>query len=196
MKKNGTILKTLLLGVCLTVFTQCKKGEDDPALTLRTRKARVVGDWKAVSGTSSYSDEGPSFKNSSEVTYDGINYKGIETVASGNDSQRSSFSGTFSYEILFESNGCYKITETYNGKPFVSTGTWNFTGNIGDNKNKEQIVLTQNNYEGNSFKGNTIQQTYNIKELRNKKMVLYSHSRSEYNGYSQNQSEEFTFEHK
>ncbi|MFO0357925.1 MAG: hypothetical protein ACK50A_13310 [Sphingobacteriaceae bacterium] len=196
MKQNGTLVRTLLLSVCLILLTQCKKGEDDPAFTLRTRKARVVGDWKATKGKSSYADEGPAFKNSSEIIYDGINYKGIETVSAGNDSQKSSFAGTFTYEILIENNGRYKITETYNGKPFVSTGTWNFTGNIGDNKNKEQIVLTQNNYEGNSFKGNTIQQTFNIKELRNKKMVLYSHSSSEYNGYSQNQSEEFTFEHK
>lgn len=196
MKQKGTIIKTLLLGLCLTTFIQCKKAEDDPAFSLRTRKARVVGDWKAVSGTSSYSDEGPGFKNSNEVTYDGLNYKGIETLASENDSQRSSYSGVFTYEIKFESNGRYTITETYNGKPFVSSGIWNFTGNVGKFNNKEQIVLTQQNYQGNNFRGNTIYKTYNIKELRNKKLVLYAQSYSEYNGYSQSQSEEFTFEHK
>jgi hypothetical protein len=78
----------------------------------------------------------------------------------------------------------------------VSSGIWNFTGNVGKFNNKEQIVLTQQNYQGNNFRGNTIYQTYNIKELRNNKLVLYAQSYSEYNGYSQSQSEEFTFEHK
>jgi len=48
MYKKQFILISLL---SVFVFSECKKGEEDPLISLRTRKARVVGKWKIKSGT-------------------------------------------------------------------------------------------------------------------------------------------------
>ncbi len=46
------ILKSLLIiSLCAFAFTDCKKFEDGPMFSLRTKKARVEGDWKIVKYT-------------------------------------------------------------------------------------------------------------------------------------------------
>lgn len=49
-------IKLLLIFVILTgtILPSCRKGEGDPFLTLRSRKARITGEWKMDSRTSSY----------------------------------------------------------------------------------------------------------------------------------------------
>jgi hypothetical protein len=43
---NFKTILVLFLGLFFTLpFQSCKKGEDDPALSFRSRKARVVGEW-------------------------------------------------------------------------------------------------------------------------------------------------------
>jgi hypothetical protein len=49
MKK---LLAVILLAIfALTGFNSCKKYEDGPLISLRTKKARVVGDWKISKAT-------------------------------------------------------------------------------------------------------------------------------------------------
>ncbi|MDD4575741.1 MAG: hypothetical protein PHI36_04870, partial [Bacteroidales bacterium] len=57
MKNYKIIL--LLLAVFATTFSACKKGEDDPALSLRSRKARVAGEWKMtnIKSTNTFSSD-------------------------------------------------------------------------------------------------------------------------------------------
>ena len=45
---RNLVLATLAFAIAMPLFNGCKKGADDPFLTLRSRKARVVGDWKAT----------------------------------------------------------------------------------------------------------------------------------------------------
>lgn len=40
----------LLLFACTLAFSGCRKGEDDPLVSLRTRKARICGAWKLRTG--------------------------------------------------------------------------------------------------------------------------------------------------
>ncbi|HRH12695.1 MAG TPA: hypothetical protein PLU73_14335, partial [Bacteroidia bacterium] len=60
----------------------------------------------------------------------------------------------------------------------IVSGTWNFTDGIGDSKKREQIVLFLKSSTGISgsttlsYTGNKVYMTFNIKELRNKKIVL------------------------
>lgn len=50
-----------LLFLAITFFSGCKKGEEDPFLSLRSRKARVVGEWtsSSISSATSYIKEYP-----------------------------------------------------------------------------------------------------------------------------------------
>lgn len=187
---TGTLLITTILNLC----TSCKKGEDDPAFSLRTRKARVTGEWKAVQGTSYTSNEGIDYKNTQEVTYTENTFNGIQIETSLNDIKKVTYAGKYSYEITLDKNGNYEINQTSDGKEFYSKGRWNFTGNIGKNKNKQQLVLTQTNNNGRNITGNFVNQTFDIKELRNKKMVLTNEFNTEIAGYIQKQKTEFTFE--
>lgn len=42
------LLPIILLFVAMGSFTSCKKGEDDPAISLRSRKARFANTWTLV----------------------------------------------------------------------------------------------------------------------------------------------------
>ncbi|NQV51603.1 MAG: hypothetical protein HQ500_00380 [Flavobacteriales bacterium] len=50
----------LLLAVASLEFSGCKKGNEDPALSLRSRKARVTGVWNVVSYGDTSTFEGAS----------------------------------------------------------------------------------------------------------------------------------------
>ncbi|KAK6020062.1 hypothetical protein OSTOST_14290, partial [Ostertagia ostertagi] len=57
---------------------ECKKGEDDPIISLRTRKARAEGDWRLVSGTAGYTTKG----YNETYDFDGTNKHKIDYVIS------------------------------------------------------------------------------------------------------------------
>lgn len=46
--KTIYLLPIILLFVAIGSITSCKKGEDDPAISLRSRKARFVNQWTLV----------------------------------------------------------------------------------------------------------------------------------------------------
>ncbi|PBQ32189.1 hypothetical protein CNR22_10535 [Sphingobacteriaceae bacterium] len=174
MKSQKIYLSVLLLlSLC---FTECKKGEDDPLLSLRTRKARVVGKWKLVSGlktTVSF----PSWTTTTEYTRNEY----IQKYTGSNQTEK----GDIFYFIEFKKNG--EVNESrqleYNDRHGI-VGTWNFTGGIGGKKNKEEILLHDSRV---IFPSDIV---YNIKELRAKKLVLVRGYQYNANGFN----EEFTFE--
>ena len=48
--KTKSFLAIALIFSSLLVFTGCRKGEDDPFLSFRSRTARLTGEWKLKSG--------------------------------------------------------------------------------------------------------------------------------------------------
>ncbi|TND05086.1 MAG: hypothetical protein FD123_3706 [Bacteroidetes bacterium] len=123
---------TLILGSL--ALESCKKGEGDPALSFRSRKARVAGEWKTTAGS------GTSTAGSTTTTwtYDGANY----TTTSGSNSV--TVARTMNY--VFEKAGTYTFTQVTTSTGYSETitqsGTWNFTGGVGEMKNKSQMVMT------------------------------------------------------
>lgn len=168
----------------LLLFSECKKGPDDPLISLRTRKARVVGDWKLSSGTDTYEESssgGHEGKNT--TTYDGSTYTTVSETTYGTNSSQDTETGTFVLKMSFKKDGKFEMEETRDGIVSITKGTWNFTGKIGKSKNKEQIVLHYTSSvdpsNSNNSSGNTTDKLFNIKELRNKKMVLVSEQGNE-----------------
>jgi hypothetical protein len=104
MKKISFIL---LLAV-ITVFTGCKKGENDPFLSLTSRTKRVLGEWTCTSMTNYYTyDDGESYY---EESFDGTktvktdhytNYLGQEVT--NVDTVTNSITVTFNENGTFES---------------------------------------------------------------------------------------------
>src|SRR6185436_4431068 len=50
---KSAILRVFVLTM-LVFFFGCKKGEEDPRISLRTRKARLAGEWRLKNGSASY----------------------------------------------------------------------------------------------------------------------------------------------
>ena len=136
-----TILKLILFAFIITNLASCKKGEDDPFLSVRTRKARVVGDWTVKSGSMIYSYSTQNTSSSDNITFSGIAYTDVSSFTSNNITNSNTTTGTFSYKINFLKDGSFKMTQVFDGSTYVTDGFWNFTAGIGKLKNKEQIVL-------------------------------------------------------
>ncbi|MFZ7170908.1 MAG: hypothetical protein ACO1G2_12105 [Bacteroidota bacterium] len=176
MKKN-----TLYLFILLLISSACKKGPNDPAISLHSRKARVVGEWTIKSGSSTYSTTSSQNKKTNHrFTFTENSYDYF-----GTDEDNISYVGKGSYffKIKFEKNGNVKISETYDNLNYTANGTWDFNNGIGDAKSKEQIIinLTYSSFPigSTNFSGNQTQITYTLTELRNNKMSLYQSSKED-----------------
>lgn len=180
--------KTLiLLSLVAAIFGQCKKGKDDPFMSIHTRKARLVGEWKLTKGLTTSTSIPYTGNNSSSTT------ENLTETTFAISSLSGSSSGTYSYKIEIKKDGTFSSTEmkSYIGNnPYTVTttksGTWNFTGRVGDYKNKEQVVFsTLSENIITQFSNSTTNTTYTytknnvdnsgswlLKELRNKKIVV------------------------
>lgn len=84
--KNKTLILTIVVAMIAVVFSGCKKGEDDPFLSFRSRNARIIGEWiiNTMSQTTTTVDETNS-TNTVNSDYSHSKNTEIETVTiSGN----------------------------------------------------------------------------------------------------------------
>lgn len=194
MKKIVKLALIAAVALPAVTFVGCKKGENDPAVSLRSRKGRVAGEWK-VSSVEGTSNEAGVITT---TTYDGTTW--TETTT-GNDPETSQ--RTINY--TFEKDGTFTGKETkietesftIGSQTYTTTvttnsdmeGTWNFTGGVGEMKNKSQIVLMTNKISvtqttastGNPTETDSYVVTYtgndaptamfNIDQLKNKEMI-------------------------
>jgi ABC-type phosphate transport system substrate-binding protein len=150
MKKVKFALLVLLAAIL--VLPSCKKGENDPFMSLHSRKARVVGEWTLKSGSITY--------NGSTTVYPQANY--TETVE-------------------FKGDKTYTRTTVNSGSTSVEKGSWAFSGASKEVelKNKEALILYCTSYSSGSntttytgyyaLSGPTI---LLIDKLANKEMVI------------------------
>jgi hypothetical protein len=161
----------------MIVFSSCRKGEDDPLISFRSRKARVAGNWKVTHLKNTFISYGLNNTYTTVYETDGSSY--TNTISNSNPVSSQTTTGTVSKEYTFEKKGNYSVLETRDGIAITYSGVWNFTSGVGDVKNKSQITLYQQlSWESDSSSmsntGNYFDKTYYLKELRNKKMVWYS----------------------
>ena len=180
MKKSILILTAALLSS--TGFIGCmKKGEGDPGISLHTRKARVVGEWKVSAGSGSST----SGTNTTTWTYAEPTY--TETDASGTTTMNM----TLTYTI--DKDGTWKSVQTISGTILTvaftdvttTSGKWNFTAGVGEGKKKTQLVLitesdvntytagTSTSTSTNTYTGAGAPTEINdIYQLKNKEMII------------------------
>lgn len=169
-------LATAMLCSAILFTTSCKKGEDDPFLSLQTRKARITGDWIVSTYTSqkqsTFSDEFGTTETTSASTNNYTITNGVYASQGTYQynspnitiNETSSGSGTVNISFTFNKNGTFTKTVEYvnvstttvdsgnsntQEESFIEThsGTWNFLGGIDEDfKNKERILLSIVNY--------------------------------------------------
>lgn len=134
----------------------CKKGENDPFLSLRTRKSRLAGEWILTGITGKYvSRSNTAVTNSTTVFLDGILTESSTTdFFIGNQSSvTNSTYGKYSYALSFGKDGTYSLKKELlfpsGNKKYVITesGNWVFVGKSKneDLKAKEAIQLLVKN---------------------------------------------------
>ena len=174
-------------------LTSCKKGENDPALSLKSRKARLTGEWTVTNMTGDesqiYTDLNISESYSANRVYNGKNQ--INTIKDVNGNVKNvSTSDDFTLTFTFKKDGTFTIAqkETANSSEMSSSGNWVF---LDKNKNsklkkKEAILLSMtseksvNNGESSvsTFSGlqGSSSLIFEIDELKSKKMTLIDES--------------------
>lgn len=175
--------------VGLTTMSSCKKGENDPFLSLKSRKARITGEWKLTGGSSTNTYTSGGISGSGATTYTSSSY----TTSSG---------GTYMYTemMTIEKDGTYEVVITDDGETYTVKGVWFFSGKIKDLdlKNKEAIVMVSQEYSEPGYF-----ETYNglyggdvmiIDQLKNKEVVFKGTYSSSGTGYTSNSTYERTFE--
>ena len=147
----------------------CKKGENDPFISLRSRDARITGTWKFTeedySSSTTTTNDGTTTLSSSTTKFDGSLL--TTTYTSGGETYTESYS--YSREMTIEKGGTYKMVVIEDGDKDEYTGRWCW---LNDNKNKTQI----------SFDGDEI---YIVNQLKNSELILThdSYSKSTDDGY-------------
>ena len=176
MKKTIVILSTILLsGIG---FTGCqKKGANDPSISLHGRKARLTGEWTLSAGTSTDVSGGSTSTTTMTSTSATMTSGTVTTVY------------TYSDKLSFEKDGTWKEVTTASASGFMDTyttsGTWNWTGGVGDLKKREQIVLktlsssdvqtlgTATTTTADTYTGDDApSMVYEIDELKNKELIV------------------------
>ncbi len=190
-------LFTLSAIVIALVFTGCKKGENDPFLTLKSRTARLTNDWKLSSEDYTTVQTGTWFGSDYTTTtlysFDGTSEKQTITTSQGGSSTTSSNSYTYSLEISFEKDGTYKKTEINDGNATITEGNWIWMSKNKDKKlkNKEAIVMTVTKYtdkDGNvttyDGKSNMADNIFVFDKLASDELVIaLDYSSVDSNGY-------------
>lgn len=180
--KKVVILSTAVL-LLITVFTGCKKGENDPFLSLRSRKARLAGEW-----TLNYAELALITEQDSTVVSSAISFHDqtevilTTTKVSGVTTNSVSTSGSCTVKLTIEKDGTYTQVKTKNDETTTTTGTWIFLKQNKESelKNKEAILLTE--LSSTNASGATITnegfagKVYTIDMLKNKEMVWKIHS--------------------
>lgn len=154
-------LLVLSLGALALVanLTSCKKGENDPFLSLSSRKARLAGEWTVSSETRSSIDNGTQYmfnpntfqfeyvpaKTVIESTFNGTVYSGTQTTTTEFGTTTVDLGPDAYVETYtFEKDGTYEHTTVSSDGQEVEKGTWFFLGKNKDLelKKKEAITLT------------------------------------------------------
>jgi hypothetical protein len=132
MKK--TIFYLSLLLVFFSGMTSCKKGENDPSLSLKSRKARLTGEWKlSTAEIRAYSD--------GELEYS-ASYNG--TFFSDSDGDVTNFF----LEYTFDKSGTYTNVYNEDGETRTRSGNWAFLGKSSDAdlKKKEALLFDETKF--------------------------------------------------
>jgi hypothetical protein len=120
MNRKAQLITVMAL-VAVTTFTGCKKGEEDPFISLRSRTSRITGEWLVNSfettenSTNSSSTNNVTSTGSTTQThkYDGTTYSVSGSTTNQNTTVNDApGTGKATISYLFEKDGSVKMTRS------------------------------------------------------------------------------------
>lgn len=162
-----TLLAFAAVGLVMPVFNGCKKGEEDPAMSLRSRKGRVAGEW-TVTAYESTSDWATTYSDPNTSTGDLVKSEGTssETFDGTNVSESNTGKNTY------DDGKTTSNSATASG----STITWSYTGTSGT------TTSTTGSYSNTVTKTYTFEKdgTFTLSSTSNKKVEETDDTNSAY----------------
>lgn len=167
----------------LSAITGCKKGENDPFLSLKSRTARIAGEWKLSEGTITETQTSGGFTDTDVTTYTS------STVSNGG------FTSTYTETLTIEKDGTFEVVIVEDGNTNTIKGNWYFSGKSKDIdlKKKEAIIFSELQYISSggtsTYTGLYADQILLIDQLKNKEiifkgMITYSDSDGDGGSYA------------
>ena len=184
-----------MLGALVSI-SSCKKGEEDPFMSLRSRKARLAGEWDIANGKTEiklFQGEEYSYLRTEE--FDGEKLKYQTTVTQNGNTSNYSDQVKYENKIVFNKDQSFEFTKVQyypNGQIQSnerSTGTWAFAlkNKSAEIKNKECVVINSTKvtftyYDENGQVTDQSSQTFSanhsegeiiyLKRLSNKELII------------------------
>lgn len=167
MKNNILRISFAFIAIAgLTAITGCKKGENDPFLSLKSRKARISGEWKLSEGTVTETQTSGGTTDTDVTTYT------ESTVSSGG------FTASYTEKLTIEKDGTFEVNIIENGFSNTIKGNWYFSGKSKDIdlKKKEAIIFSELEYISSggtsTYSGLYADQILLIDQLKNKELIF------------------------
>lgn len=134
-----TLSKIMLVALTISSvsFVGCKKGEGDPFLSLSSRKARLAGEWKVTKGEGTETNTIGSITSTTTMTYDGT----TETETTGSSTSTSKYTQDYTFEKDGSFTSVYTDNDASPAQVTTTSGKWNFTGGVGEAKNKSAVIM-------------------------------------------------------
>jgi hypothetical protein len=169
----------LLVLVAVMVLPSCKKGADDPFISLRSRDGRITAKWKLTK------IEGTQISNFGTTVTTTATYDGTTMTTTSSPGGTSTSTGT--YEMTIDKQGNVSWAETYasGGSSDVQSGEdhWQW---LSSNKNKDYLEIGGGNH---FFQGGT----FYVDELKGKELILQYTTQNVDNGETSSTDVSYTF---
>lgn len=191
MKKSILILSAFVIAAL--AFNGCKKGAEDPFITLKSRDGRLTKTWKltSIEGTEVTTNTSGTVTTikTTTTTYNGSAYSEASVTTGGpTGTINSTTTGTGTYEMTIDKHGKVTIVETFtSGSSTVTNtieGTWLW---LSSNKNRDHLYI-----DGGKafFPGGNMY----VERLAGKELVLHNVTKSSDNtGDSETSDIKYTF---
>lgn len=147
MKKSISFL--LIITITTLSFNSCKKGDNDPLISLLTRTQRLSGNWKVIKEEAKIEYNVTGIQDTSIITnviFDGEMAVATTVYKNSTSSYTVKDTSYYNEEIKFDKSGTYSKSTRNNVSLALTTidGNWIFLGKSDayDLKNKESILLT------------------------------------------------------
>lgn len=162
-------LSILMLLAVVLILPACKKGENDPFISLKSRDGRITAKWKltTIAGTESdiTTQSGATSTVSKSITYNGSTEVTTTTTSmTGLPAQTSTTTSIYTFDMTIDKLGVVTYNLTEPPDSYTGNGTWVWASN---SKDKDVITISLNGNAGFLFSG-----TYDISQLKSKELVL------------------------
>lgn len=194
-------MKQLLALLMLTsiVFTGCKRGEEDPAISFKSRDSRIEGEWDLTSYTKETSTTTENVAatggENSSIQTSNISYTGTTLTKSGTQNLNGDItvyepeSFNYTLAVTFDKDGTYTFEETLTSKETIGTknsesgtGAWMWS-NTAKNKTGIQVSVF-----GASSELDVDYGIFTLKKLSKDEMI-WTYSEVSYNKEEENSND-------